>query len=276
MVAVTSTQQQQAEEFHRLHEDFLILPNAWDPPSARMVAAAGAAAVATTSAGVAWSHGVADGGGLDRATALDAAARMINSVTIPVSIDLEGGYAGEPGGVEAAVEGVLEAGAVGINLEDSAAGALLAAADHADTLRRVRKLVDSGPVRLFLNARIDTFLLAAAGSDGPELVAATIERARAFVEAGADGVFVPGVTDPDLVRDLVAGVPAPLNLMVGRGALPLVRYAELGVRRVSAGPTLTLSAYRQVQDWAAAMLAGSLEDVPEGTAMGPLQAGPIR
>ncbi|MFC7621709.1 isocitrate lyase/phosphoenolpyruvate mutase family protein [Microlunatus sp. GCM10028923] len=273
---MTSTQHQQAEEFHRLHDDFLILPNAWDPPSARMVAAAGAAAVATTSAGVAWSRGLADGSGLDRATALDAAARMISAVTIPVTVDLEGGYPGEPGGVEAAVAGVIEAGAVGINLEDAAAGLLLPAADHAETLRRVRAVADAAGIRLFLNARIDTFLLAPAGSAGPDLVAATIERARAFVEAGADGVFVPGVTDPALVRDLVAGVPAPLNLMVGRGTVPLARYAELGVRRISAGPTLTLSAYRQVRDWAGAMLAGSLEDVPEGIEMGPLQAGPVR
>ncbi|NYE72743.1 isocitrate lyase/PEP mutase family protein [Microlunatus parietis] len=273
---MTSTQQRQAEEFHRLHDDLLILPNAWDPPSARMVEAAGAAAVATTSAGVAWSRGVADGGGLDRATALDAAARVIGAVTIPVTVDLEGGYPGEPGGVETAVEQVIEAGAVGINLEDSAGGALLPLAAQAETLRRVRKLVDSTPVRLFVNARIDTFLLAPAGSTGPDLVAATIERARTFVKAGADGVFVPGVTDPALVRDLVAGVPAPLNLMVGRGAPPLARYAELGVRRISAGPTLTLSAYRQVRDWAGAMLAGSLEDVPEGMEPGPLQAGPVR
>lgn len=122
-----SDQRVRAADFHRLHDELLVLPNAWDPPSARMIEGAGAVAVASTSAGVAWSRGVADAGGLDRSTALDAAARMVAAVSVPVTLDVEWGYPDDPGGVEVTLEEVIATGAVGINLEDSREGVLLRA-----------------------------------------------------------------------------------------------------------------------------------------------------
>ncbi len=117
-----SDQRVRAARFHRLHDELLVLPNAWDPPSARMIEGAGAVAIASTSAGVAWSRGVADAGGLDRSTALDAAARMVAAVSVPVTLDVEWGYPDDPGGVEVTIEEVIATGAVGINLEDSPCG----------------------------------------------------------------------------------------------------------------------------------------------------------
>ena len=174
----TSHQQALAEQFHRLHDAMLVLPNAWDPPSARMVERAGAAAVATTSAGVAWSRAVADGGGLDRGTALDAANRVVSSVAVPVTVDIEDGYPDEPGGIEATIDAVIDCGAVGVNIEDSHAGRLVTAAEHADVLRRVMARVDAAPVRLFVNARIDSFLLGGGSGSTPRMLLATQSNAR--------------------------------------------------------------------------------------------------
>jgi 2-methylisocitrate lyase-like PEP mutase family enzyme len=273
-VSTVSRQQARAEHFHRLHQDLLVLPNAWDPPSARMIAAAGAKAIATTSAGIAWSRGVVDAGGLSRDVALDAAARLVAVVELPVTLDIESGYPDCRGGVEATVEGVVEAGAVGINVEDSRDGSLLRGDEHTQVVDRIAKVVASMPVRLFVNARIDTFLL---GDAEPEaLLVDTIARARSYVAAGADGVFVPGVGDQDLIRTLAAEVHAPLNVMVGAGSPPIPQLAALGVRRISLGPQLAMSAYGKVREWARETLAGSLGGLPPGAASGDLVDGTSR
>lgn len=266
-----STQQALAEQFHRLHEELLVLPNAWDPPSAHMVAAAGAKAVATTSAGVAWSLGLADAGGMDRSAAMDAARRLISSVTLPVTLDVEDGYADEPGGVAATIEAVIAAGAVGINIEDSRAGTHLAPDEFTAVLDQAVAAVAASPVDVFVNARVDTFLLGAE-RDKDDLLAETIERAVAYAVQGAHGIFVPGVTDPDTIRALVHAVDVPLNVMVGAGSPPVIELAALGVRRVSWGPQLALSAYGQVGAWAHAMRAGHLDQLPPGVDIAEFQS----
>ena len=222
----------------------LVLPNAWDAASARIVEDAGASAVATTSAGLAWALGVPDGDQLDRERALEALARITASVAVPVSADIESGFAKDAAGVADTVRAVLAAGAVGVNIEDAlygGEGVLRPVAEQAERIAAAREAADAEGVPLFVNARIDTFLRGAGGVD------ATLERAAAFRAAGADGIFVPGAVEPGTVKELADGIDAPLNVLVGPGAPPVAELAALGVARVSAGSSVALAAYAVVR-----------------------------
>ncbi|WP_328931750.1 MULTISPECIES: isocitrate lyase/phosphoenolpyruvate mutase family protein [unclassified Streptomyces] len=222
----------------------LVLPNAWDAASARIVEDTGAAAVATTSAGVAWALGVPDGDLLGRERAVAAVARIAGSVAVPVSADIESGFAEDPAGVADTVRAVLAAGAVGVNIEDAlygGEGVLRSVAEQAERIAAAREAADAEGVPLFVNARIDTFLRGAGGVD------ATLERAAAFRAAGADGIFVPGTVEPGTVKELADGIDAPLNVLVGPGAPPVAELAALGVARVSAGSSVALAAYAVVR-----------------------------
>jgi 2-methylisocitrate lyase-like PEP mutase family enzyme len=219
----------------------LVLPNAWDAASARLTEDAGAAAVATTSAGLAWALGAADGDRLDRDRALGAVAGITAAVRVPVTADIESGYAADPAGVGDTVRAVLAAGAVGVNIEDTlhepGAGALRPVAEQAERITAAREAADAEGVPLFINARIDTFLRGAGGVD------VTLERAAAFLAAGADGIFVPGAVDPETLKLLVAGIDAPLNVMAGPGAPSVADLAALGVARVSVGAGIALAVH---------------------------------
>lgn len=226
----------QARELQALHrQPPLVLPNAWDPGSARAIEAAGAKAIATTSAGVSWAAGVVDAGGLTRVTALEALRRILAVVSVPVTADIESGYGATPAEVALTVAEVIEAGAVGINLEDSSGGALISASAQAERIAAAREAAVAAGIELCINARTDTYLLA----DGSE----TLKRATLYAEAGADVLFVPGVVDPDIIRELVAGTPLPLNVMVGPGAPTVAELTDLGVVRISVGPAITAGAY---------------------------------
>lgn len=222
----------------------LVLPNAWDIASARIVEDAGAAAVATTSAGLSWALGSADGDRLDRDRALAAVADIAAAVEVPVSADVESGYAPDAAGVADTIRAVLAAGVVGVNIEDAlygaGAGPLRPIGEQAERIAAARETADAEGVPLFVNARIDTFLRGAGGVD------ATLERAAAFLAAGADGIFVPGPTDPETVALLVDGIDGPLNVMAGPGAPPVPELAALGVARVSVGSAITQSAHALV------------------------------
>jgi 2-methylisocitrate lyase-like PEP mutase family enzyme len=200
----------------------LILVNAWDAASARLVEDAGALAVATTSAGVAWSLGSPDGDALPLTAAVAAVERITAVVSVPVTADVEKGY----GDVAETVRRVSAAGAVGVNIEDGATAqpARIAAARAAAP-------------ELFLNARIDTYLAGVGGLDE------TVERATAYLAAGADGIFVPGVTDPATVAGLVDRIDAPVNVMAGPGAPGIPELAALGVARISLGASVAQAAY---------------------------------
>ncbi len=236
--------------FAELHRGgVLVLPNAWDVASAVIVASAGAAAVATTSAGVAWGLGAPDGDRLDRDRALDLVARIAAAVDVPVTADLEGGYADTPEGVAETVRRAGAAGAAGVNLEDADHGgtaALLGVDVMVDRLAAARAATPT----VFLNARVDTYL-----RGRPDPLRETVARAVAYVEAGADGVFVPGVVDPATLAVLVAEIPAPLNVMAGPGAPPVAELAALGVARVSVGPALAQAAYATTRRAARELLA---------------------
>ncbi len=239
------TQQDLARPFRRLHAGRpLVLPNAWDAGSARVVEEAGAAAIATTSAGMSWAHGRRDGQGLALAEAAAAVRAIVRVVRVPVTVDIESGYgAGTPADVAAAVDAVLAAGAVGVNLEDSPGrdGApLLSVDEHVARIRAARAVARDRGVDLFINTRTDVYLAGVGEPDGR--FDAVVGRAAAYVEAGADGVFVPAVRDADTIGRLAAAIAAPLNVMAGPGAPSVDALARLGVARVSLGPSLALAA----------------------------------
>ena len=241
-----------AENFRRLHTTgVLVLPNAWDVASARLVERAGAAAVATTSGGVAWSLGTPDGDRLPLDLLAGAVARIAAAVAVPVTADVESGGAD----VAATVRAVLDAGAVGINLEDGARPA----AEHAERVAAARA---AGGPALFVNARTDVYLRGLGDPAGR--LAETLRRGRAYAAAGADGVFVPGVLDPAVLRVLAAELPVPVNVLAGPGAPPVAELAALGVRRVSVGTTLAAVAYGAAARAAAELLATGAFTVPAG------------
>jgi 2-methylisocitrate lyase-like PEP mutase family enzyme len=242
---------EKARRFHALHVPGtpVVLANAWDVASARLVEDAGAAAVATTSAGAAWSLGAADGDRLAREQAVGLVARVASAVAVPVTADVENGFADKPEGVAETIRAVLAAGAVGVNLEDTAYPASGATpvplAEQADRIAAARGAADEAGVPLYINARIDTYLH---GVGAPEdRMAATIQRATAFLNAGASGVFVPGTTDPGTVAALVEAIDAPLNVLAGPGSPAIGELAWLGVARVSLGSSIAQAAYGLVR-----------------------------
>ncbi|MFE2423551.1 isocitrate lyase/phosphoenolpyruvate mutase family protein [Streptomyces hokutonensis] len=261
-----------ASAFRALHVPGrpLVLPNAWDAASARLVEDAGAAAVATTSAGLAWALGVADGDRLDLDRSMAAVAHITSTVNVPVSADIESGFAKDPAGVAGTVRAVLAAGAVGVNIEDAlygGEGVLRPVAEQAERIAAAREAADAEGVPLFVNARIDTFLRGAGGVD------ATLERAAAFRAAGADGIFVPGAVEPGTVKELADGIDGPLNVLVGPGAPPVAELAALGVARVSAGSSVALAAYAVVRRAARELLdTGTYDAMAGGLGYGELNS----
>ncbi|GAA1216984.1 isocitrate lyase/PEP mutase family protein [Pseudonocardia alaniniphila] len=248
--------------FHELHhgERPLVLPNAWDVPSALAFLHAGFAAIGTTSFGVASSLGRPDGRRSTREANL-ALARELSRLPCHITMDIEDGYADEP---EIVAEYVAELGVAGINIEDSTAERLVAPHAFAAKVAAVKARCPG----LFVNARVDTFWL---GQDAT--VASSLERAAAYAEAGADGVFVPGAAEPAVLRELAAGIPVPLNVLVVPG-LSLDELAALGVRRVSTGSL----PYRAALHAAVAVAAGVRDGraIPEATPYPDLQARLVR
>jgi 2-methylisocitrate lyase-like PEP mutase family enzyme len=245
-MTTTDAKRRAAATFRDLHRegDPLRLANVWDAASARLVAASGAPALATTSAGVAWSLGVADGDRIDRLAAIDRIEAIADATPLPLSADIESGFATAADGVGDTVHRVIEAGAVGVNIEDAThrdGEPLRDVADQAKRIAAARAAADDAGIPLFVNARTDMYLLAV----GPESdrLRAVLDRADAYVSAGADGVFVPGVSDPATIAALVEGIDAPLNILVGPGSPSVAALADLGVARVSLGSTVVRAAY---------------------------------
>ncbi|MDI6099421.1 isocitrate lyase/phosphoenolpyruvate mutase family protein [Actinoplanes sp. NEAU-A12] len=234
----------------------LVLPNAWDAASAGLVVRAGAAAVATTSGAVAWSLGRPDGEGLTRDEMMSAVRRICAAVDVPVTADVEAGYGPSPEDVAATVRAVVEAGAVGVNIEDARNGALLTVREQERRLRAARDAADAaGLPELVINARTDVYL---SGAGGP---AEVLARAVAYAEAGADCLFVPGLTDLGALRELVAGSPLPVNAMTGPGGPSVADLAAVGVRRVSVGTSIAQAAYGLVERAARELLESGAGDV---------------
>ncbi|MFH8756727.1 isocitrate lyase/phosphoenolpyruvate mutase family protein [Streptomyces atroolivaceus] len=229
----------------RLPADPLVLPGPWDAASARVFEDAGFPALATPSAGVAASLGYADGQ-TPAAEMFAAVARIARAVSVPVSADVEAGYGLAP---DELVERLLEAGAVGCNLEDSADGVLADPRRHADRLAEVRAVAGG---RLFVNARVDTYIHGDPAAT--DVVAETIARARLYAEAGADCVY-PIMAPAGALPRVAAAVPVPLNAVgAPDGPSAVRRLGELGAARITFGPQLQHRASEAVRGLADRLL----------------------
>jgi 2-methylisocitrate lyase-like PEP mutase family enzyme len=232
------TQAQKAERLRSLHhgERPLILVNAWDVASARVVAELGFPALATSSAGVAASLGYADEEQISREMMLEAVRRIAESVVVPVTADLEAGYGPSAEDAAATARGAIAAGAVGLNFEDGthdAQAPLTETALQCERIRAIRRVADELGVPLVINARIDTYLRL--GGSAEEKESETIRRAHAYIGAGADSVYPIMVSDEGAIARLVQAIPAPVNALCAGDAPPLEKLAALGVRRISYG-----------------------------------------
>lgn len=244
-------QKAKAEAFERLHHgaEILILPNAWDAASAAILADAGAKAVATSSAAVAWAHGYADGDKLPREKLLATISEAARAVgDLPLTADIEGGYTDDLGELADVIAAVIAAGAVGVNLEDGSRAPEL----HAAKVAAARRAADATGVPLFINARTDVYLKRLA--EGHAAFSEVVQRADRYRDAGANGIFVPGPSDDDLIGRLADAISLPMNIMLLPNLSPAERLQALGVRRLSSATAPFRAAYAPLSKAATAFL----------------------
>ncbi|MBT0586154.1 isocitrate lyase/PEP mutase family protein [Alteromonas oceanisediminis] len=239
------------ELFMSLHyqEDILFLPNAWDVISAIAIEKASFKALGTTSYGLANAHGMEDGENIAFELLLESVRRIIGAVSIPVSVDIEAGYASRTDDIAQNVLSIAEIGAVGINIEDSRKDkvGLRAVEEQADIIRAVRKqLVDNGFETFFINARIDTVFQ---GRPTEE----TLTRASKYIEAGANGVFVPGLSESGEIKILTSELDAPVNIMSLTNLTSLQDLQALGIKRFSMGNAFSDAVISHVEKTATLM-----------------------
>lgn len=257
-----------AASFRELHTRRpLVLPNAWDAASARVIELAGASAIATTSAGVSWTFGRGDGQKIRREDMIDVVGRIARTVSLPVSADIEGGYgSGTVEDVADTVRAMVALGVAGINLEDSPGRdgeTLLSAAAHGERIGAAREAARAAGGDLVINARTDVYLFQVGAPDSR--FDAAVERARVYRAAGADCIFVPGVIDAATIGALARAIDAPLNVMAMPGAPPVSELVRLGVARISIGPAIAQVALTAVQRAARELLQHGSYDALDGS-----------
>ncbi|KUY95394.1 phosphonomutase [Burkholderia territorii] len=239
---------EKAAYFRSLHRagQPLALFNVWDAGSARTVADAGGVALATGSWSVAVANGFVDGEQIPKALVMEVLARIAHATDLPVTVDLESGYGERLEDVADTIARSIEAGAIGCNLEDSfpATGELRAVDAAAARLAAARQAADRALTGYFINARTDVFFNAAADTHDERLLDDVLTRARAYAQAGADGLFVPGLQSPSLIRALTAASPLPVNIMRVAETPTLAELASYGVARISHGPYPYLQAMK--------------------------------
>ena len=264
-------QQVKAAAFRGLHtgKEILLLPNAWDVASARVIEESGSKAIATTSAGIAFSLGYPDGQKIPRDEMISVIARIVKAVKIPVTADVEAGYGNTAEDAARTARAVLDAGAVGMNLEDAAGAALVDLPLQLEKIRAVREMASRLRIMLVLNARTDAYLLHI--GDPGKRYDETLRRLSAFREAGADCVFAPGLKDASTIGRLVADLKCPLNILSGPGSPSLPELSKLGVARVSLGSSTmraTLGYLRRIaEELKTAGTYSKLEDAPSHAEM---------
>lgn len=234
-------QSKKAEQFASLHVqgDPLILLNIWDAGTANMVQKAGAKAIATSSLAVALSHGYEDGEKLPFDLVVANTRRIASVVDLPLTVDIEGGYATDPAGLRQSIIQIIDAGAIGINFEDQVIGddGLYTIQEQCERILAIRQVADEMSMPLFINARTDIFLKLDPNEHNQQRhIEEAITRARAYAQAGANGFFVPGLQYTPYIRELCQQIDLPLNLMFRPDALSLKEMVALGVARVSYGP----------------------------------------
>jgi 2-methylisocitrate lyase-like PEP mutase family enzyme len=227
-----------AELFRSLHtgREVLVLPNVWDVASARIIEECGFPAIATTSAGIAFSLGYADGEKIPKEEMFAAVGRIARAVKVPVTADVEAGYGDRPEDAAITARAVIEAGAVGMNLEDATGDSLQPLVElqlQLEKIGAVREMAARFKMPLVLNARTDVYLLQV--GDPEKRYDETVRRLKAFRDAGADCVFVPGLRDSATIGRLVADMSFPLNILGGPGSPSIQELRKLGVARVSLG-----------------------------------------
>lgn len=237
MANVAAEHRRKAEHLLALHQGpLLLLPNAWDALSAKLFERAGFSAIATTSAGVAWSLGFADGEHIPWGDMLGVIERVVNAVRVPVTADIEGGFSSTTTDLVCRIEEVIGAGACGVNLEDGLDhGARLRSSEEAcERIDAVRRAATALGLPLVINARTDLHLRA--GND-PVVLEETVARCRAYLAAGADCVYPIGLSDLALIGRLVSQVSAPVNIVGRRGTPSIQQLQAAGVARVSTATT---------------------------------------
>ncbi len=226
-----------AEALRALHKPGtpLVLFNIWDPVSARIVEEIGAPAIATGSAAIAWTHGVADGERIPRDEMLAAVKQIACAVDVPVTADLEAAYGQTISDAAQTAEGAIAAGAAGVNFEDARPDGSLTDLDlQCECISAMVQAAKRHGVRLVINARTDVFLKRL-GADDEWRTSESVRRGQAFLQAGADCVFVPGVSAEPIIAELAQKIPGPINILLTAIAPPISRLAQLGVARVSVG-----------------------------------------
>jgi 2-methylisocitrate lyase-like PEP mutase family enzyme len=252
-----------AQTFSALHEQGFLLPNAWDASSARLFEEAGFPAIGTTSAGIAYSRGLRDGELLSRDEMLHEVANIVARVDLPVNADIEAGYGDDPSAVGQTVSAFLATGVVGLNLEDARPGAsaLYTRDEQRARLEAARSAADTSGHHVYLNARTDTYL-SGFGRDEDERFDETVRRGRAYLEAGANSVFVPLLVDLDTIARLKAQIDGPVTVMAFPGAPRVADLLAAGASRVSIGQGAMVAALGLV-----ARIAQELRDTGSYTQM---------
>lgn len=245
---------QDAATFHALHKELLILPNAWDAASARVTQDLGAKAIATSSAAVAWAQGFADGHHFPPARLVTVIEDIARVVTVPITCDAEGGYSDDPKQAAENITAIINAGAVGINLED----AKLPHELHLKKIEAIRNAAERAGVNLYINARTDVYLKQLVPAE--QALEETLKRAAAIKDAGASGLFVPGVFNAAEIGAIVKGTTLPLNVMARPGVPKQAELKALGVKRISAATSIYAAAMKGAMDAAAAFLATADSD----------------
>lgn len=235
-----------ARTFRLLHNKSqqLILPNAWDAGSARLFEDLGAAAIATTSAGVYWSLGHPDENALPTCLLADLATNITRVIQLPLSVDIEGGYSDSADEVEENIKPLLDAGVIGINIEDGEDSPDLLEA-KMESVRRTSSNLD---IDLFINARTDVYLRSLVPER--ERVQETINRGARYVRAGADCFFVPGLVDTNAIEEIASEIEMPLNVAAWPGLPPATDLGKLGVRRLSSGSGIPQTLWKHVAELA--------------------------
>jgi 2-methylisocitrate lyase-like PEP mutase family enzyme len=262
-------QKKKTEAFRAMHRapDVLVLPNAWDVISARIFEEAGFPAIATTSAGIAFTLGYPDGQKISRDEMLAAVSRIAAAVEVPVTADVESGYGDRPEDAAQTALAVIAAGAAGMNLEDAAYHEERALVDlplQLEKIGAVKETVHTSGVPIFLNARTDVYLLEIGKPESRYEVA--LKRLSAFRDAGAECLFVPGLRDAETIRRIVSEVRHPVNILAGPGSPSIPELQSLGVARVSLGSSpfrATLGLLRRMaQELRTTGTYRTLEDAP--------------
>lgn len=249
-------QSHKAEQFQYMHkgDGLFVLPNCWDAVSAKVLERAGYEAIGTASAAMSWLYGVADGENLTREQLVSLVRCIVKAVDVPVSVDIEKGHGHGLPDVKDTIKAVLDAGAVGINIEDSIKEQQRPIAEMQARISAAREVAVQSDVRMVINARVDAYLL---GYSGEDVQVETITRGNAWLDAGADCVFVPGINDKKLVETVAEEIKGPVNIIVLNEATPSVEeLSRLGVKRVSLGPRLMQTTIGLLEKNAARIVKG--------------------